>query len=274
MTASTGLAACNVGGVTLHSFSGIGLGKESAPELIKKIKRNAKAKTRWLRTEVLIIDEVSMVDGEMFDKLEEIARKIRASGKPFGGIQLVITGDFFQLPPVPDNGRIARFAFEANTWSTTIEKTIGLTQIFRQKDPGTSVIVLESRQWGLVCLPPGTDPNESLVFAGMLNEMRLGRLTAKSIDTFKSLSRPIQIEDDLDATELYVLDLHVPAHVCSLTTLSGSRLGRKWTMPISQDCGCCLGPASSLKRETAAQRPTKFSETVCWPTAWHRFPLS
>ena len=157
VTASTGLAACNVGGVTLHSFSGIGLGKESAPELIKKIKRNAKAKTRWLRTEVLIIDEVSMVDGEMFDKLEEVARKIRASGKPFGGIQLVITGDFFQLPPVPDQGRIARFAFEANTWSTTIERTIGLTQIFRQKDPGTSVVLPERCRSDLVRPPPTQD---------------------------------------------------------------------------------------------------------------------
>src|SRR5438067_6003080 len=62
VTASTGLAACNVGGVTLHSFAGIGLGKETVDILIKKVKRNPKAKTRWLRTRVLIIDEVSMVD--------------------------------------------------------------------------------------------------------------------------------------------------------------------------------------------------------------------
>ena len=136
VTASTGLAACNVGGVTLHSFSGIGLGKEAVPELIKKIKKNQKAKNRWLRTKVLIVDEISMVDGELFDKLEGIARTIRNNGRPFGGIQLVITGDFFQLPPVPDSGRIAKFAFDAGTWNTSIEHTIGLTQVFRQKDPG------------------------------------------------------------------------------------------------------------------------------------------
>ncbi len=140
VTASTGLAACNIGGVTLHSFGGIGLGKEPAPELVKKISRNQKAKNRWTRTKVLIIDEISMVDGDLFDKLETIARLIRKNGRPFGGIQLVITGDFFQLPPVPDNstGRAVKFAFDAGTWSTAIDHTIGLTEVFRQKDPGLS----------------------------------------------------------------------------------------------------------------------------------------
>lgn len=77
-----------------------------------------------------------MVDAELFDKLEKIARILKNNGRPFGGIQLVITGDFFQLPPVPDSGRIAKFAFEADSWNTTIEHTIGLTQVFRQRDPG------------------------------------------------------------------------------------------------------------------------------------------
>ena len=136
VTASTGLAACNVGGVTLHSFAGIGLGKETAPELVKKIKKNQKAKTRWMRTKVLIVDEISMVDGDLFDKLESIARAVRNNGRPFGGIQLIITGDFFQLPPVPDYGRVSKFSFDAATWNTSIEHTIGLNQVFRQKDPG------------------------------------------------------------------------------------------------------------------------------------------
>lgn len=138
VTASTGLAACNIGGVTLHSFGGIGLGKESVPDLVKKIMRNQKAKTRWLRTKVLVVDEVSMVDGELFDKLEGIARFIRKNGRPFGGIQLVVTGDFFQLPPVPDYGKQVKFAFDADTWSTSIHHTIGLTEVFRQRDPGRS----------------------------------------------------------------------------------------------------------------------------------------
>ena len=141
VTASTGLAACNIGGVTLHSFAGIGLGKEGAEELIKKVKRNPKAKARWMRTKVLVIDEISMVDGVLFDKLEQIARALRNNGRPFGGMQLVVTGDFFQLPPVPDGGREAKFAFKATTWDTSIQHTIGLTQVFRQKDPGKELVL-------------------------------------------------------------------------------------------------------------------------------------
>lgn len=191
ITASTGLAACNVGGVTLHSFAGIGLGKEPVPELVKKIKRNQKAKARWMRTKILIIDEISMVDGDLFDKLEAIARAIRNNGRPFGGIQLVITGDFFQLPPVPDYGRISKFSFDATTWNTSIEHTIGLTQVFRQKDPGKTGF----ESFGIRLIVT--------VFANMLNEMRLGRLTPKSVDAFRALNRPLDFKDDFEATELY-----------------------------------------------------------------------
>lgn len=176
VTASTGLAACNIGGVTLHSFAGIGLGKDEVPELVKFIKRNQKAKQRWLRTKYLIIDEVSMVDGDLFDKLEAIARTIRNSPKPFGGIKIVITGDFFQLPPVPDRGKVARFAFDSNSWTTAIDHTIGLHKVFRQKDPE---------------------------FAAMLNEMREGRLSASSIKAFKALSREPNYDDGLSTTELF-----------------------------------------------------------------------
>lgn len=137
VTASTGLAACNIGGMTLHSFSGIGLGKDDVQTLVRKIRRNPKAKNRWLKTKVLIVDEISMVDGDLFDKLSQIGRTLRNNGRPWGGIQLVITGDFFQLPPVPDHGsRDVKFAFEAATWNTSIDHTIGLTEVFRQKDPG------------------------------------------------------------------------------------------------------------------------------------------
>ncbi|GKT95466.1 DNA repair and recombination protein PIF1 [Colletotrichum tofieldiae] len=178
VTASTGLAACNIGGQTLHSFSGIGLGKDDVPTLVKKIRRNPKAKNRWLRTKTLIIDEVSMVDGDLFDKLSQIGRTIRNNGKPWGGIQLVITGDFFQLPPVPDGdkSRESKFAFEAATWNTAIDHTIGLTQVFRQRDP---------------------------VFANMLNEMRLGRISEETVQAFRKLTRPIVSDDGLEVTELF-----------------------------------------------------------------------
>lgn len=175
ITASTGLASCILEGQTLHSWAGIGLGKEPAPELVKKIKRNMKSRQRWQRTKVLIIDEISMVDGQLFDKLEQVARTLRNNGRPFGGIQLVFTGDFFQLPPVPDRNTEAKFVFEAVNWETCIQHTILLTHVFRQKDEQ---------------------------FATMLNEMRLGKMSYETVREFKSLSRPLDFHDDLEATEL------------------------------------------------------------------------
>jgi ATP-dependent DNA helicase PIF1 len=197
VTASTGLAACNIGGVTLHSFGGIGLGKEDVPQLVKKIRRNQKAKNRWIKTKILIIDEISMVDGDLFDKLEGIARTMRNNGRPFGGIQLVITGDFFQLPPVPDydsKARGVKFAFDAGTWSTAIHHTIGLTEVFRQKDPGTTSTISDNEYMADV----------KIVFANMLNEMRLGKITNDTVAAFRKMSRRINYEDSLEATELYV----------------------------------------------------------------------
>lgn len=175
VTASTGLAACNIGGITLHSFAGVGLGKEDAKTLVKKLKRNKKNVTRWLKTSVLIIDEISMVDADWFDKLEEVARVVRKNDKPWGGIQIVVTGDFFQLPPVPDQGRQAKFAFEAAKWGE-IDHTVALTSVFRQRDPE---------------------------FVDMLNEMREGRLTPASIRNFQALSRELDNTDGIDATELF-----------------------------------------------------------------------
>lgn len=149
-----------------------------------------------------------MVDGDLFDKLEEIARRIRNNGRAFGGIQLVVTGDFFQLPPVPEgHGREARFAFAAATWNTVIQHTILLTHVFRQKDPE---------------------------FASMLNEMRLGKISPKTIDAFRKLSRPLDFHDALEATELY--DVPLLTVVLGFTDmLLDSQLVQKLRMPIPNE---------------------------------------
>lgn len=174
ITASTGIAACNIGGQTIHSWAGIGLGVESAEELASKIRKNKKSVTRWARTRVLIIDEISMLDGNLFDKLAKIAKMLKKSPEPFGGIQVVITGDFFQLPPVSRTQ--PKFAFEAELWTESIKHTFNLTKVFRQSDPR---------------------------FVDMLNEMRFGTLSQRSIDEFKKLSRDLQFNDNIEPTELY-----------------------------------------------------------------------
>lgn len=98
-TASTGVAACLIGGVTLHSFAGIGSGEGGLQRSYDLASRGSTA-TAWRKCKRLIIDEISMVDGEYFEKIEAVARYIRNNDKPFGGIQLILCGDFLQLPPV------------------------------------------------------------------------------------------------------------------------------------------------------------------------------
>lgn len=197
VTASTGLAACNIGGVTLHSFAGIGLGKEDAEKLVKKVRRNRKNMRKWKTVKILIVDEISMIDGELFDKLEYIARKVRRKETPFGGIQLVLTGDFFQLPPVPDKDRTAKFAFEAETWSAVTE-TYQLCKVFRQKDD---------------------------TFSTILNEMRLGRITSETVRTFQERSKPLTGTGEIEATELFPRKADVErANNKRLAALEGSKV--------------------------------------------------
>ena len=89
---------------------------------------------RWRTATTLIIDEVSMVDAGLFDMLESLARLIRGNKRPFGGLQLVITGDFFQLPPVAKRGQVKKFAFQADKWDVVVPHKVRLTRVFRQTD--------------------------------------------------------------------------------------------------------------------------------------------
>ncbi|WVW80758.1 hypothetical protein I302_102744 [Kwoniella bestiolae CBS 10118] len=176
ITASTGIAACNIGGVTLHSYGGVGLAIEKPEILVGKLRKNKKAAARWQRTKVLIIDEVSMVEGQMFDKFCKVAQMIRKNPKPWGGIQIVVTGDFFQLPPVTKGNTMPKFCFEADMWQETIHMSVNLSKVFRQKDPR---------------------------FIDMLNEMRFGKLTPQSIQAFRGLSREVRYDDAIEPTELF-----------------------------------------------------------------------
>ncbi len=83
-----------------------------------------------------------MVDGDMFDKFCKIGSLLRKNPKPFGGIQIIVTGDFFQLPPVTKGGGQPKFAFEAEMWDEAIHMSVNLTKVFRQKDQSESAIAL------------------------------------------------------------------------------------------------------------------------------------
>jgi uracil-DNA glycosylase len=151
MCALTGCAALLLGhkAKTLHSWAGIGLGKGSVSELYIKIRRNQKAMRNWLCTDLLIIDEISMMTAELLDKLNEIGKKVRANRKPFGGIQILLVGDFFQLPPVNKSDEATKFAFESEAWKEAIKCSIELTEIQRQKDEVFQRVLKEARRGAL-----------------------------------------------------------------------------------------------------------------------------
>lgn len=174
--ASTGLAAVNVGGQTLHKFSGIGTGAGHVEQLIARLNKNQIAKRRWQVLKILIIDEISMIDSTLFEKLHRIAKHFRQNDLPFGGIQLVLTGDFFQLPPINKAAQV-KYCFQSPIWQKCINKTILLTKVFRQK--GDNKLI------------------------EMLNTIRLGKTTPEINQEFLKLSRDIQYDDNILPTELY-----------------------------------------------------------------------
>ena len=154
--APTGIAASHVSGVTIHSWSGIGLGKGHAQMLLKKVQGNAAACERWTKARVLVIDEISMLDSELLDALDLIGRTVRTVGdRAFGGLQFVACGDFLQLPPVSLGQYGAGFAFEATAWRMAAVEAIELTTIVRQAGDLAFIDLLTPVRIG-VCSPQTT----------------------------------------------------------------------------------------------------------------------
>jgi ATP-dependent DNA helicase PIF1 len=154
ITAMTGCAALLLGtkAKTLHSWAAVGLAKEPATALVAKIRASPKSYRRWLATDTLIIDEVSMLTPEFLEKLNYIAIQIRRDTRPMGGIQVIFVGDFYQLPPVNKEatpGTTPNFVFESPLWKQIVPTTVHLKQIVRQRDPAFHKILEEARKGAL-----------------------------------------------------------------------------------------------------------------------------
>jgi len=183
VTAMTGCAALllDCKAKTLHSWAGIGLGKDPIEKNIEQIKKKSYVKKRWTHTKILVIDEVSMLTPELFERLDEIGRAVRKTpSKPFGGLQLILVGDFCQLPPVSKDLSGAevdlRFVFESPVWNKTVSTIVLLNKIWRQADP---------------------------VYQKILGEVRMGVLSEESTAILKSRMNTNWRDDTIQPTLLF-----------------------------------------------------------------------
>jgi ATP-dependent DNA helicase PIF1 len=166
---------------TVHSWASIGLGNGSIEQHVSRIMKNRYAKAIWKGTDVLVIDEVSMMSLKLFELLDAIGKAVRRNTRPFGGMQLIFSGDFYQLPPVGnrDDPDTTKFCFESQLWFETFKHNdhVILKTIFRQSDP---------------------------VYQKILNQIREGRLKRSSNEAIlQQVGRPIPNDNSIKPTKLY-----------------------------------------------------------------------
>jgi ATP-dependent DNA helicase PIF1 len=155
---------------TLHSWAGIGLMRRPNQEIATSVALNTFKRRRWKNVNVLVIDEVSMMSKRLFELLDTIGRKVRNSQEPFGGIQVILSGDFYQLPPIGDVDHPGSelFCFESDQWDTNIDYQVELTTNFRQTDKS---------------------------FRKILNQVRVGKMYKSSYETLrKCINKPCSHE--------------------------------------------------------------------------------
>ena len=189
ITASTGIAATHLEGTTIHAWSGIGIKDSLSPRQLRDLKTKKYLKKHMEKTKVLIIDEISMLHGRQLDLVNQVIRSFRENEEPFGGLQLVLCGDFFQLPPIGDSTERSRdkFSFMSASWLEAKLTICYLTEQFRQSD------------------------NQ---FSDILNEIRSGSVSTEAIDQLNERSKnktdgPSQEELSAGSTRLYTHNIDV-----------------------------------------------------------------
>ena len=181
LTSTTGISAQIIGGATLFSYLGIQLGTKPVEGLYQMIKKNIFMLNRWLKISVLIIDEISMLNIELFEKLDKLGQLIRNNNKPFGGIILILSGDFCQLPPVKSD----KFLFESDIWNKCIQRIIYLTEVIRQSDK---------------------------LFIKVLNNIRLANIDQEVMEVLKSREIKYKSETGIIPTMFHATNAKVDAY--------------------------------------------------------------
>jgi ATP-dependent DNA helicase PIF1 len=136
ITASTGIAAVNIGGSTIHSWSGIGLANLPIDQIVENIfsAKAVRVRRRIKQARALAIDEISMISAEVFEILNQVFQRVRENSAPMGGIQILLFGDFLQLPPISRGTNNFNFCFNSEVWQQLNLHNCALEKIFRQSD--------------------------------------------------------------------------------------------------------------------------------------------
>ncbi len=182
ITASTGIAATHIGGVTIHSWSGLGIRDELTEYDLEDLETKKYLQDRFKATDVLIIDEVSMLHHFRLDLVERIARHLKRNQLPFGGMQVIFCGDFFQLPPVTRMGeKEAHFPYKSDTWKKLDLKICYLEEQHRHKDD---------------------------IFIKILNGLRTNNMSEESFTHLKK-RHGVNLKADLEPVKLHTHNINV-----------------------------------------------------------------
>ena len=182
ITAPTGIAASHIGGMTLHSFFGIGI-KESLTQYdIENLTEKKYLWDRMKNLKVLIIDEVSMLSPKLFQSIDALLRAFKFSSDPFGGVQVILVGDFFQLPPISRSDPKRRFVFQTDVWTDLDLHTCYLNTSYRHEEDGELL--------------------------NILNEIRSGNVSEDSMNHFRGRYKKMP-EGNAAITRLYTHNMNV-----------------------------------------------------------------
>jgi len=181
IVAPTGIAASHLQGQTIHSFFSLGIRDSIDDDYIDSLLDKKYLQTRFSKLKVLIIDEISMVSPEIFSCMDKILRAFKENDNPFGGVQTILSGDFFQLPPISRVPKDKRFAWQSPSWKALELKTCYLEEKFRQDDN---------------------------VLISILDEIRSGNVSSKSYEVLNSRHHK-DLGFDFTPTKLYTHNMDV-----------------------------------------------------------------
>jgi ATP-dependent DNA helicase PIF1 len=203
VTASTGIAATHIGGTTIHSWSGLGIRDELSDKDLLWLRGNERLEKRYRSTDVLVIDEVSMLHGSRLDMVNVACKLLRDDQSPFGGLQVILVGDLFQLPPVTRGGPVD-FAHTSGAWQELSPAICYLAEQHRQSGGGL-LAVLEAMREGQLSESHG-EILQSRIDAIPETSVPVTRLYAHNIDV-EAINQK-HLADIIDTSRTYAMRTH------------------------------------------------------------------